>query len=151
MPLSRLARGVATVKPDTALSEAARLMDLFSVGALVVADSPEGVPTGIVTDRDIVRLIGEGADPKTETVARFAGKALATIGVGEPTGKAVALMRERGVRRLPIVDERGHLAGIVSLDDVLLFLGEEMAEVAEILRREFAQEHPVPSAHERSL
>lgn len=151
MPLSRLARGVATVQPDTTLSEAARLMDTFSVGALVIADSPGGVPVGIVTDRDIVRRIGRGSDPTTETVACFAGKALETIGVDEPTRKAVAVMRKRGVRRIPIVDERGHLAGIVSLDDVLLMLSEEMADVAGILVREFAQEHPVPAAHERSL
>lgn len=152
MSLSRLARGsVATVEPSCTLSEAARHMTMLSVGALVIADAPGSRPVGIITDRDLVKMIGEGLDPKVATVAGFAGAPLETIGVGEPTSRALAAMREHGVRRLPIVDDQGRLAGIVSLDDVLLMLGEEMAAVADTIRREFESEHPTPSAHERAL
>jgi len=151
MSLSRLARGsVATVRPDCSLREAARNMSMLSVGALVIAESPKAEPIGIVTDRDLVRLIGEGCDPGEETVAAFTGSALRTVGTEASAREVVALMREHGVRRLPIVDDAGHLTGIVSLDDVLLMLGEEMADVAGTLRREFDREHPKASAHDRA-
>ena len=152
MSLTKLARGsVATVKPTSTVSEAARLMTMLSVGALVDAESPHAVPVGIITDRDLVTMIGEGLDPKVATVASFAGAPLKTVAVSAPTRQVVALMREHGVRRLPIVDEQGHLTGIVSLDDVLLILGEEMADIAGSIRKELGREHPTPSAHERTL
>lgn len=129
MSLSRLSRDrVATVAPGCTIAEAARRMTMLSVGALVIAHSPVAAPAGIVTDRDLVERIGEGADPKAETVARFAGRGVETVGVGEPTRRVLAAMREHGVRRMPIVDDPGRLAGMVSLDDVLLALGEEMAD-----------------------
>lgn len=152
MSLSRLARGsVATVEPSCTVGEAARLMALLAVGSLVIADSPQAEPVGIITDRDLVKMIGEGIDPHLATLARFAGAPLTTVAVSSPTRQVVALMREHGVRRLPIVDEQGHLTGIVSLDDVLLALGEEMADVAGTISKEFENEHPKPSAHDRSL
>jgi CBS domain-containing protein len=151
MPLSRLRGSVATAAPTCTLAEAARLMTMLSVGALVIADSPRGEPLGIVTDRDLVRKIGEGLDPRVATVDCFVGAALETLAVGQSPREAVALMRKRGVRRLPVVDERGHLAGIVSLDDILLTLGEELGDVAATIRKEFESEHPTASAHERSL
>jgi CBS domain-containing protein len=147
-----MARGsVAVIEPGCTVSEAARLMTLLSVGSLVIADSPQAAPIGIVTDRDLVKLIGEGLDPNVATVASFAGARLATVDVNAPTRQVVALMREHGVRRLPIVDDRGHLTGIVSLDDILVTLGEEMADIAGTIRREFQGEHPTASAHDRSL
>ncbi len=152
MSLSRLARGsVATIEPSCTVSEAARLMTMLSVGALVIADSPQAAPVGIITDRDLVKMIGEGLDPKVATVACFAGAPLRTVAVSAPTRQVVALMREHGVRRLPIVDDQDHLTGIVSLDDVLLTVGEEMADIAGTIRKEFESEHPTPSAHEGAL
>jgi CBS domain-containing protein len=152
MSLNSLARGsVATVEPGCTLREAARQMTMLSVGALVIADSPQAAPVGIITDRDLVKMIGEGLDPKVATVASFAGAPLKTVAVNAPTKQVAALMREHGVRRLPIVDDRGQLTGIVSLDDLLLTLGEEMADIAGAIRKEFESEHPTHSAHERSL
>jgi CBS domain-containing protein len=126
-------------------------MTMYSVGALLIADSPQAKPVGIITDRDLVKMIGEGLDPKVASVASFAGPQLATLTENASTRQAVALMREHGVRRLPIVDDQGHPTGIVSLDDVLLTLGEEMADIAGTIRKEFESEHPKPSAHDRAL
>ncbi|MGH0029862.1 MAG: CBS domain-containing protein [Myxococcota bacterium] len=152
MPLSRLARSsVATIPPSCPLSEAARLMTMLSVGALVIAESPKDEPVGIVTDRNLVKLIGEGLDPKLANVARFVGPPLATVPIGTPMKEVVRLMHAHGVRRLPIVDGEGQLTGIVSLDDVLLSLGEEMADVAGTIRKGLESEHRPPSAHERAL
>ncbi|MBW2244346.1 MAG: CBS domain-containing protein [Deltaproteobacteria bacterium] len=87
------------------MSEAARQMTMFSVGALVLVESPDGAPVGIITDRDIVKMIGEGLDPKMATVAGSVGGPLKTVTANEPTNQVVAPMRQNGVRRLPIVDD----------------------------------------------
>lgn len=150
MTLSRLARdAVATVEPHCTLAEAARQMVMFSVGALVIADDGSAPPRGIVTDRDLVKRIAEGADPARETVEAFAGP-VETLAADAGPREALARMRKRGVRRLPVVDAEGKLCGIVSLDDVLLEIGEQMADVAAMLRRQFGAEHPRAAAHERA-
>lgn len=150
--LSRLAKdSVATVGPDCTLSEAAREMAMLSVGALVIVEAADGKPVGIVTDRDVVRALGEGLDPKTATVGQAAGAPLQTIGPDTPRDEVLARMQRHGIRRLPVVDERGRLTGIVALDDVLLELGTELGRIVELLQREFARERPGSSAHERSL
>jgi len=106
MSLSKLAQGsVATILPSCTVSEAARQMTMFSVGALVLVESPDGAPVGIITDRDIVKMIGEGLDPKMATVAGSVGGPLKTVTANEPTNQVVAPMRQNGVRRLPIVDD----------------------------------------------
>lgn len=154
MPLSRLARGaVATVEPHCTVAEAARQMVLFSVGALVIADRDGAPPQGIVTDRDIVKRVAEGCDPAAETVERFI-RPVETVAADAGVREILAKMRRQGVRRLPTVGTDGCLTGIVSLDDVLLRLGEEqggeMGEVAAMLRKQFESEHPQPPAHDRA-
>ncbi len=151
MPLSKLHSSVATVRPNCSLSEAARLMSMLSVGALVVSETVDAKPVGIITDRDIVKMIGEGLDPKQATVASFPGSPLQTARPDQSTEEVLALMRHHGVRRLPIVDREEQILGIISLDDILLKLGPEMGHVAGAIKKEFEMEHPEPSARERTL
>lgn len=153
MSLSRLgSKHVATVAPDCLVAEAARLMTMFSVGALVIAEDSHAKPQGIITDRDLVKMIGEGLDPKIATVACFAGSVVETAPVGSPIETLVEHMRKAGVRRLPLVDGDGRLVDLVSLDDLLVRMGSTMGQVAEAIALEFQHENPVPaSAHERTL
>lgn len=151
MSLDRLGPGaVATVRPDCLVVEAARLMTMYSIGALVIADSRYAKPRGIITDRDLVKMIGEGLDPKVTTVASFVGPPLETAPAEASTGELLAHMHKAGVRRLPLVDREGRLFDLVSLDDLLVRLGKQLGQVAETIEREFQQEHPVASAHERA-
>jgi CBS domain-containing protein len=152
MALSRLKPGrVATVEPSCIVAEAARRMSMFSVGALVIVETPESGPVGIVTDRDLVKLIGEGLDPKVETVARFARRPLHTAPSKSSPKQCLEKMLEHGVRRIPLLAKDGTLAGISSLDDLLLESGHEFGDIALAIRKQFSREHPLPSAHERSL
>lgn len=152
MTLNRLASSsVATIRPDCVLSEAARLMDMFSVGALLITETDDGAVKGIVTDRDLVRAIGQGAAPAKDTVARFAERKLETLRADGPSLRQVAEhMARSGVRRLPVVDEQGRAVGIVSLDDLLVELGEDLGNLAAAIKRGFSQEHPAPPGHDRT-
>ena len=133
---------VATVEPGFTVFEAARLMVERSVGALVIVD-PEGRPVGIITDRDLVVLLSEGVDATQDTIGCFAGQMLQTASVTDGIREVTERMHKHGVRRLPVIDSAGQLAGIVSLDDILLLLGKEMGDIAETLENEFSRERVI--------
>jgi CBS domain-containing protein len=128
------------VRPDEEVAEAARLMCDHSVGALIVTDASGETPIGVLTDRDIVRMIAAGLDPKVARVGQFAAAPLRTVCVADSLLEAVRKMREHGVRRLPIVDGEGRLIGIVSLDDVLTLLAKELAYAAGAIGSEIEHE-----------
>jgi len=131
MSLEKLTRRpVRAIRPTSTVTEAAREMVEFSVGALVITDPSDGTPVGIITDRDLVVLLAEGGDPGEVTIEKLVHSPVRTVSVKETLHDVTRRMHHYGVRRLPIVNEEGRLVGIVSLDDVLLLLGQEMGEVA---------------------
>jgi CBS domain-containing protein len=133
-------RAVHTVRPAETVREAARRMCRHEVGALVVTDQPDGTPLGIITDRDIVWMIAEGLDPAVAVVGSLLQLPLHTVRVSDGLAAAARAMRTHGVRRLPILDETGRLAGLVSLDDLLGVLGREVADLAATVDAEIARE-----------
>ena len=126
---------VVTARPDTRLVEAARLMRDNHVGSLVVMDEKdERVPVGIVTDRDIVVAgIAAGLD-QTLTLGEIMGAWIATARESDDAEDTLELMRERGVRRLPVVASRGELVGIVSIEDLLEAIARELADIVHAMR-----------------
>jgi len=132
-------REVVTVRRDTSVAEAARLMRNGHVGDVVIVDDLDGrqVPCGIVTDRDIVvGVVAKGLDADSVSVGEIMAPDLATGRERDSVARTIDVMREKGVRRLPIVDARGGLIGIVSLDDLFAFLAMEMAALARVSGRE---------------
>jgi CBS domain-containing protein len=103
--------------PGTALvHEAARAMRDTEVGDVIVIEHNQ--VCGIVTDRDItVRVVAEGKDPATTTLADVCSHALLTVKPTDSVEEALRLMRIHTVRRLPVVEE-GKAVGIVSLGDL---------------------------------
>jgi CBS domain-containing protein len=107
-----------TVATTTSLEQAARHMRDAGIGNVIVLEGEQ--ITGILTDRDIVvRAVAEGWDPSQTPVGEVASRELTTIAPDETVDAAVALMRERSIRRLPVV-ESGRPVGIVSLGDLAL-------------------------------
>jgi CBS domain-containing protein len=108
-----------TVKASAPVSEAAEAMRDIDSGAVVVVDDSDRV-AGILTDRDIaVRSIAEGRDPSSTKVSAIATMELATLSPSDTVKEAVRLMREKAVRRLPVVDG-GRAVGIVSIGDLAI-------------------------------
>lgn len=104
--------------PDTPVVEAAKRMRASDVGNVLVVDKDK--LCGIVTDRDIVvRVVGDGRDPMTTPVRDVASTILTTLRPSDPVSKAVKTMREKSVRRLPVVD-RDRPVGIVSIGDLAM-------------------------------
>ncbi|MGE0826649.1 MAG: CBS domain-containing protein [Candidatus Binatia bacterium] len=133
-------RPVHTIALSCTITEAAQRMCQHQVGALVIIDSQELSPLGVLTDRDIVAMIAEELNPQEATVAQFLRASLQTAAITDSFDDVLSKMRAHGVRRLPIVDANGHLCGMVTLDDILVLLGNEMADVAATITGEIDQE-----------
>lgn len=111
-----------TVTPETTLTDAARVMDRADIGDVLVVDGT-GQLRGIVTDRDIaIRAVAEGRDPNTTTVGEVMTPAVETISSNATVQEAIQKMRERDIRRLPVV-EGGSPIGVVSLGDLAMSAG----------------------------
>jgi CBS domain-containing protein len=126
---------VAVVEPETAAAVVAQLMRKHHIGALVVVDAQEKTrPVGIVTDRDLVlELMAEGLDPALFTAGDIMSVDLVLAGPEMDAMEAVQLMKKNRLRRLVLADEQGRLVGIVTLEDVLALLTQELASLAAAL------------------
>jgi CBS domain-containing protein len=114
-------RDVMTANPkscssNASITEAARAMSSEDVGPIPVVEGDRLV--GLLTDRDIVvRVVAEGRDPQSTTVGEVASSDLATVSPDENLDRALQLLAERQVRRLPVV-EGEKLVGIVAQADI---------------------------------
>lgn len=130
-------------KRDETVQGAALLMRKHHVGDLVVVDGAAGdaIPAGIVTDRDIVvSVVALGLDPASLQVGDIMSDDLLTCREDDDVYQTIEHMRVRGIRRVPVVNAKGGLAGIVSADDLLEFLAEEMGDLSRISGNQQAHE-----------
>jgi CBS domain-containing protein len=125
---------VVTARPGDPLAKVAKLMEQHNVGTVVVAE--EQRPVGIVTDRDLALAVcARGVSPD-EHVQKVMTCPVSTMRANEGIYRATQHMMELAVRRLPVVDDIGRLAGLVSLDDLLLLLSRELNNMAQGIRSE---------------
>lgn len=111
--------GVATVARTASLHEVVRLLGERRIGALVVS-ADGGAIDGIISERDIVRAAsGAGAAALDATVESVMSSDVVTCALGDGVDRLMSLMTERRIRHLPVVDEHGKLAGIISIGDVV--------------------------------
>ena len=144
MPIGEIcSREVVCAKRDTTVKTAARLMREHHVGSIVVVEEPEEkrIPTGIVTDRDIVvAVVALGLDPEVIEIGDIMGANLVSVKEDWGIAEVVELFQLKGVRRLVVTDSDGYLVGIVAADDVLSLLAEEMSALASMVGGERKRE-----------
>ena len=120
-----------TLDRDASLADAARMMRDQGIGDVIVVDGEDA--EGIVTDRDIViRGVAEGADPETTRLGQVVSAELASVAPDDPVERALQLMREKAVRRLPVL-EGGKPVGVLSLGDLAVARdgGSVLADISE--------------------
>jgi CBS domain-containing protein len=129
-------REVDTAEPDESVAVVAQRMHQRAVGTLIVVKSASQV-VGIVTDRDLVsRALAKGLSPTETTVREVMTVAPKTVSERTPIESALLIMRSGKFRRVPVVDHRNKLLGLVTLDDVLMLLAEEFTQIGRLLKRE---------------
>ena len=110
-----MTRDVKTAKASDTFAVVARILHDNHISSVIVMDGDQ--LAGIVTERDLVNVVAEGADPREEAVADRLTRELATVEPRTDISDAAELMASRGIRHLPVMD-RGSLAGIVSIRDL---------------------------------
>jgi CBS domain-containing protein len=140
MSLERIYKtDVVIVSSDASVLDVARLMRTHHTGSIVVVENH--CPIGIITDRDIViKLVAADLDSKRISASDVMSAPPALVNVNYDPLDVTRIMRARGIRRLPVVDEHRHLLGIVTLDDMLRLLGTEIANLAEAVQLEISKE-----------
>lgn len=140
MSLSQLMTKEITSLPETATAlDAAKYMTDMNVGSVIITDEKEK-PVGIITDRDIsTKIVAAEKDPKSVKLKDIMCSPVVTINVGKNIIDATRLMGEYWVRRLPVVNDEGKVVGVLSMDDVLIFLSQEIQNIANALKREIGK------------
>lgn len=122
---------------DAPIAEVAGLMRRHHVGDVIVVDHQREaarMPIGIVTDRDIlVETIALGVEAKLFTASDLMASPVTTVQEDASLTEALAIMRGKQVRRLPVVNRAGELFGILTADDVLNVVASELSMIAGIV------------------
>ncbi len=110
---------VRSVHRDATLKEAARLLQKWKVGSLLVDDGSRYI--GIITDTDLSRRgVGRGLDPTTTAIKSCMSKPIQSIEDDEPIQEAVKLMKEKGIRHLAVTED-STIIGVLSVSDLLRY------------------------------
>jgi CBS domain-containing protein len=134
---------VITAKESTTLTDAANLMRQYGVGDLVITrlDGAATQPIGIITDRDIViHAIACKLDPDTICVSDLCTREPATVNADADLFEITVAMNEHGVRRV-VVTRDSELAGVISMDNVIEAMAEQLDNLSEMLARQIEYEH----------
>lgn len=136
-------RDVVVMSGDESVTAAAGLMRSHHVGDVVlVEERPNGrVPVGIVTDRDVVvEVVAAGVDPDSLAVRDIVTHSAYVLREEDSLFDALEMMRSRAVRRVPVVEADGTLAGIIAVDDVVGLLAELLDELSAVVERQRERE-----------
>ena len=139
-------RSVTIAFKQTPLNGAARLMRENHVGCLVVVDEVGGklIVVGVLTDRDIVTaVVAADLDPSTLQVEDVMSTDLVTAREDDSLIDLMHTMRRKGVRRIPVVGEQDELIGVVTLDDVLDILAQELGLLVGAIDSEGQRERQI--------
>lgn len=136
-------RTVVFAYRDTPLPEAAKLMRENHIGSLVIVEEADRgrVPVGMLTDRDIaVAVVAQALDPRTLKAGEVMSGELVTVNEQDDVLDTLQRMRRRGVRRVPVLAANGTLAGIVTLDDLLELVAEQLGDIVKAITAEQSRE-----------
>ena len=133
-------RDVIMTSESESVRQAARRMRKHHVGDLVVVDT-HAVPVGILTDRDlVVGALAENRDVDVLTVGDVMSRNPVVASEDEDLDEALHRMRSKAIRRLPVVTSDGDLMGILTIDDVLRVLNDELSKLVRLVMREQLRE-----------
>lgn len=142
---------VVTIDKLSTLKDVSNLMRKQHVGAVVVTEGLNGkrAPIGIITDRDLALALGATNNPQDLEIEHIMLYRPITVKTSDGLFEATELMRENGVKRLPVVNDDGSLYGIISSDDLFMLLGDEVRNLAKITDIQVKKEQGIRTPAER--
>ena len=136
-------REVVVVLKSEPVSEAISLMRSHHVGDVVVVETTAtgAKPVGILTDRDIVlEILAEGVDLGAVSIGDVMSYELVTVTEDTKLIDTIKLMRDKGIRRIPVVNQQGELQGLLTVDDILELLAEQLTDIVDLVNKELNRE-----------
>ncbi len=131
---------VTTIREDALVCDVADRMETEGVGCLVVEDTA-GHPVGLLTDRDLaLRVVAAGRDAGATTAGAVMSQPLVSAEASDPLEQVIAKMSASGIRRVPVLKD-GRLSGLVSLDDLVAELADELGDLAAPARARAREGH----------
>ena len=131
--LARKGSDVVTAEPNATLGEVVRILSARRIGAVVVTGADRRI-VGILSERDVVRVLGEkGASVLDQPIADVMTRKVTTCSLGDTIIELMERMTEGKFRHMPVVDQ-GRLAGLVSIGDVVKWRVHEMEDESAALR-----------------
>ncbi|HSO55326.1 MAG TPA: CBS domain-containing protein [Actinomycetes bacterium] len=143
-----MTKEVVTVGPHYNVADVASLMDAKGIGSVIVLEEERVL--GILTERDILKVIGAGEDPKNVAAHEALIGDLYTIAPGASVEDAASQMTQAKVRHLPVIED-DQIVGILSIRDVVRWSVREMAQATELPHMDVSRQvlsivHPVDPA-----
>jgi len=132
-------RDVVCTAREASVADAAQLMRRYHIGDVVVVDRSDGraIPVGILTDRDIViELIAKNVPLDSVRVEDVMSSDLVFVQEDRGVWDSIRCMQAKGVRRIVVANGEGTLVGIVSIDDLLELLSQELLDLVKVITRE---------------
>ncbi|MEM0365719.1 MAG: CBS domain-containing protein [Acidilobaceae archaeon] len=123
-------RPPVTLPPLATVEDAVKLMYRENIGSIIVT-SPEGRVLGIFTEKDLVRVIGEGK-PLSTKLGEVMTKDPTTVREEDTIVKAVTILSEKRIRHLPVVDSEGRIKGVVSVRDIVSIYKRYLEQLEEV-------------------
>jgi len=136
-------REVVVIDEERSIKEAAMVMREYHVGDVLIVREQYGkqTPVGILTDRDIaLGIVANGTDPESVSVGDAMSSDLTTVSEDDDLMHVIEVMREHGIRRVPVTDPEETLVGILTVDDVLDLLSEILIDLAHLVDRQRRRE-----------
>jgi len=126
---------IVTASTDQSAGNLATLMKEEDVGSVVIVE--ERRPVGIVTDRDLTtKVLEDRADPREVLAGDVMTPEPVTADIDDGVFDVIRAMRDAPARRMPVVDDDGTIAGIVTLDDFLVLLADELQGLGAVVEAE---------------
>lgn len=128
---------------DTPVDEVAHLMRSTHVGTVVVVRNStlHREPVGIISDRDLViEVMAAGVDPRLITARDIMTRNPVVVHDQDGICPTMERMRKHGIRRVPVVNDRGSLVGLLSMDDMVEFLAHELNSIAVLIHEQPLEE-----------
>lgn len=136
-------RDVVVIEREGSLTDVVKLMREHHVGDVVVVDERDGqrVPVGILTDRDVVvEILAEEVDFNALAVGDVMSYPLLSVREDEEALDVLKRMRAEGVRRVPVVNLAGGLIGILTADDLIELMAEQLSDLSALIAKEQQRE-----------
>jgi CBS domain-containing protein len=129
-------RHVITAEPETTLLEATQIMADNHIGCIIIAK--KGKAVGMLTERDVmVAIASDEYNVKKTKVETVMTHYLITIGPKRPLSKAIRLMSENKIKKLPVIDDKGKLVGIITASDIIIVQPKAAKHIKHLLSLRF--------------